>query len=132
MIFDTANPTGGDWDLGFHDQGNTIIISEDNAHGGTITFDFDTVSDVTSLTVLDVEEEGGSIDLYDLDGELIDSIAIPAAGNNASQDIDINASGVAQMQVTLAGSGAVEDLCSTPLTAGMRPAASTTLPVTTS
>ena len=126
MIFDTANPTGRDWDLGFHDQGNAIIISEDNdaddpddnANGGTITFDFDAVSDVTSLTVLDVEEEGGSIDLYDQDGELIDSIAIPAAGNNASQDIDINASGVAQMQVTLAGSGAVDDLCYTPSDSG--------------
>lgn len=119
MIFDTDNPTGGDNDLHYSDQGNAIIISEDNdaddpddnAHGGTITFEFDVVSDVTSLTVLDVEEEGGAIDLYDLDGELINSIAIPAAGDNSEQDIAINASGVATMTVTLAGSGAVDDLC---------------------
>ncbi|WP_323769210.1 hypothetical protein [Antarctobacter sp.] len=119
MIFDTANPTGGDWDLHFADQGNAIIISEDgdagdpddNAQGGTIMFEFDEVSDVTSLTLLDVEEEGGAIDLYDTDGELINSIAIPAGGNNSAQDIAINTSGVATMTVTLAGSGAVDDLC---------------------
>lgn len=119
MIFDTANPTGRDWDLGYHDQGNALIISEDNDandpddnyHGGTITFDFEAVSDVSSLTLLDIEEEGGSIDLFDTDGELINSIAIPSAGNNSAQDVAINATGVAQMQVNLAGSGAVDDLC---------------------
>ncbi|SMX28777.1 hypothetical protein TRP8649_02903 [Pelagimonas phthalicica] len=119
MIFDTANPTGGDSDLGYADQGNAIIISEDNdatdpddnAGGGTITFDFAAPSDVVSLNVLDIEEEGGAIDLYDSEGELIDSIAIPAAGDNSVQTIDIAVDGVASMQVTLAGSGAVDDLC---------------------
>ncbi|MGP6088833.1 hypothetical protein [Antarctobacter jejuensis] len=122
MIFDTANPTGGDWDLGFADQGKAIILSEDNHswdpddnyNGGTLTFEFDAISDVTSLTVLDVEEDGGAIDLYDAEGELINSLDIPAAGNNAAQDIAINASGVASMTVTLTGSGAVDDLCFAP------------------
>ncbi len=122
MIFDTANPTGGDWDLGFADQGNAIIISEDNHawdaddnyNGGTLTFEFEAISDVTSLTVLDVEESGGSIDLFDADGALINSLDIPAGGNNSAQDIAINTSGVATMTVTLPGSGAVDDLCFAP------------------
>ncbi len=119
MIFDTANPTGGDSDLAYDDQGNAIIISEDNdasdaddnAGGGTITFDFDVPSDVVSLNVLDVEEDGGSIDLFDADGELLDSVAIPGVGDNSLQTIDIAVDGVSSMQVNLAGSGAVDDLC---------------------
>lgn len=126
MIFDTATPTGGDWDLHYADQGNAIILSEDNdatdpddnAQGGTLTFEFDAVSDVTSLTLLDVEEDGGSIDLYDADGALINSLAIPAAGDNSAQDIAINASGVATMTVNLAGSGAVDDLRFAPTDTG--------------
>ncbi len=119
MIFDTANPTGGDSDLAYADQGNAIIISEDNdasdaddnAGGGTITFDFDVPSDVVSLNVLDVEEDGGSIDLFDAEGELLDSVAIPGVGDNSLQTIDISVDGVSSMQVNLAGSGAVDDLC---------------------
>ncbi|WP_299933105.1 hypothetical protein [uncultured Pelagimonas sp.] len=119
MIFDTANPTGGDSDLAYDDQGNAIIISEDNdasdaddnAGGGTITFDFDVPSDVVSLNVLDVEEDGGSIDLFDAEGELLDSVAIPGIGDNSLQTIDISVDGVSSMQVNLAGSGAVDDLC---------------------
>jgi hypothetical protein len=119
MIFDTDNPTGGDHDLAYSDQGNALIISEDNdgsdpddnAGGGTFTFEFDDPSTVTSLTLLDIEEAGGTIDLYDVDGALLNSVAIPAAGDNSAQDIDINTDGVATMNVTLVGSGAVDDLC---------------------
>lgn len=121
MIFDSSAPTGGDSDLGYADQGNILIISEDNdasdpddeAHGGTMTFEFDEISDVTSLTLLDIEEEGGAVDLYDIDGALINSVAIPAAGDNSTQELAINTTGVATMEVTLAGSGAVDDLCFT-------------------
>ena len=84
---------------------------DDNASGGTITFEFDDPSTVTSLTLLDIEEAGGTIDLFDIDGALLDSIAIPAAGDNSAQDVDINTAGVATMNVNLVGSGAVDDLC---------------------
>ncbi|MEO0678283.1 MAG: hypothetical protein AAFZ02_12080, partial [Pseudomonadota bacterium] len=48
MIFDSANPTGGDHDLETDTLGNVLIISEDgdshdpddNAGGGIFTFDF--------------------------------------------------------------------------------------------
>jgi len=121
MIFDTANPTGGDNDLGFADQGNAIIISEDNdsddpddnAGGGTISIEFDEVSDVTSLTLLDIEGTGTSIDLYDINGELIDTIDVVGTGDNTAQEVAINTTGVASIDVNLHTSGAVDDLCFT-------------------
>ncbi|KMK67181.1 hypothetical protein [Puniceibacterium sp. IMCC21224] len=124
MIFDTANPTGGDHDLGFADEGNAIIISEDNdaddpddnAQGGTITFNFTDPSDVVSLTLLDVEEQGGVIDLYDIDGTLLNSVDIPVRGDHSAQDLDIDTDGVSVMDVTFAGSGAVSNLRYVPTT----------------
>ena len=118
MIFDSNSPTGRDYDLGFEGQGNIVIISEDNdssdaddnAHGGTITFDFDAISEVQSLNLLDIEEAGGTIDLFDEAGELINTVDIPAAGDNSNQLIEINTVGVASLDVNLVGSGAVDEL----------------------
>ncbi|MEM8554101.1 MAG: SdrD B-like domain-containing protein [Pseudomonadota bacterium] len=122
MIFDTDNPTGGDNDLAYSGKGNVIIISEDNdstdpddnAAGGTITFTFDAPSTVTSLEVLDIEESTGTIELFDANGDLIKSVAIPATGNNGEATVFINADDVAEMVVNLPGSGAVNDLCFDP------------------
>jgi len=118
MIFDTDNPTGGDHDLEYNGVGNAFIISEDNDssdaddnwYGGTMTFDFDAPSSVTSLNILDVEETGGTVDLFDADGGLINSIDIPASGNNSQQELIINTDNVSSMNVNLVGSGAVDDL----------------------
>ncbi|WP_298857622.1 hypothetical protein [uncultured Sulfitobacter sp.] len=118
MIFDTNNPTGGDHDLEYDDRGNALIISEDNdssdaddnAHGGTMTLDFEVPSEVVSINMLDIEETGGTIDLFDADGSLINTIDIPASGDNSQQEVIINADNVSTMQVNLVGSGAVDDL----------------------
>ncbi|MEQ6204142.1 hypothetical protein ABMC88_13920 [Sulfitobacter sp. HNIBRBA2951] len=118
MIFDTDNVTGHDYDLGYNGVGNAMIISEDNDssdaddnwHGGTMTFDFDAPSEVVSINMLDVEEHGGTIDLFDADGGLINTVDIPASGNNSQQEVIINADNVASMNVNLVGSGAVDDL----------------------
>ncbi|KIN73131.1 hypothetical protein [Sulfitobacter guttiformis] len=118
MIFDTNSPTGGDYDLGYSDRGNALIISEDNdssdaddnARGGTISFDFDAPSEVVSIKLLDIEEHGGTIDLFDVDGTLINTVDIPASGNNSQQEVIINADNVSTMNVNLVGSGAVDDL----------------------
>ncbi|MDO6736058.1 SdrD B-like domain-containing protein [Octadecabacter sp. 1_MG-2023] len=122
MIFDSANPTGGDHDLGFANLGNIIIISEDNdssdpddnAHGGSITFDFDNPSDIHDIKLLDIEEAGGTIDLFDEDGNLIKTVDIPAAGDNSIQTIKLDAQDVDSMVINLVGSGAVDDLCFMP------------------
>ncbi|WP_344846142.1 SdrD B-like domain-containing protein [Celeribacter arenosi] len=119
MIFDSANPTGGDYDLATSNLGKLIIISEDgdssdpddNAGGGTITFEFDNPAGVNDIKLVDIEENGGTIELFDVDGNLIKSVAIPAAGNNSIQTVMLQAEGVSVMKVNLAGSGAVDDLC---------------------
>ena len=118
MIFDTNSPTGGDHDLAYDDRGNALIISEDNDssdaddnwHGGTMTFDFDVPSEVVSINMLDIEDPGGTIDLFDADGGLISSVGIPASGDNSQQEVIINADNVSTMQINLVGSGAVDDL----------------------
>ena len=122
MIFDSANPTGGDDDLAFADRGNIIIISEDNdsddpddeAHGGTISFAFDDPSEVVSLNLLDIEEDSGTIDLFNADGDLLNSVAIPITGDNGAVEVAIDTAGVSLMNVNLSGSGAVDDLCFIP------------------
>ena len=122
MTFDSNNATGGDHDLEYDGQGNILIISEDNdssdaddnASGGTISFDFTEVSEVQSLNLLDIEEAGGTIDLFDEAGDLINTVDIPAAGDNSNQMIEINTMGVSSMDVNLVGSGAVDDLMYVP------------------
>lgn len=118
MIFDTDNPTGGDHDLEFDGVGNALIISEDNdssdpddnAGGGTLSFNFDQPSEVVSINILDVEEHGGTVDLFDAEGTLINSLGIPPGGDNSQQELIINAQNVSIMDVNLVGSGAVDDL----------------------
>ena len=118
MIFDTGNPTGGDVDLSTRDLGNVLIISEDgdsndpddNAAGGTITIDFDNLATVTSLELLDIDRSGGSIDFFDDDSNLIEALEIEALGDGSRQEITPNVRGVAQMEINLAGSGALTQL----------------------
>lgn len=118
MVFDSTDPTGGDHDLEFADQGNILIISEDNdssdaddnAQGGTINFAFDDPSDVVSLTLLDIEEAGGTVDLLNADGDLICTLDIPVTGDNEAQELEVDTDGVSSMNVNFVGSGALDDV----------------------
>ena len=117
MIFDTDNPTGGDYDLATDNLGNVLIISEDgdsqdpddNAHGGKLYFDFDDAVVADSITVLDVEE-CARVRLFDENGNLIGEFW-GQTGNNGQQVIDLgDTAGVARMEVTLFGSGAIDNV----------------------
>ncbi|MEM9851068.1 MAG: hypothetical protein AAF761_03620, partial [Pseudomonadota bacterium] len=118
MVFDTAKPTGGDHDLATSNLGKVLIISEDgdshdpddNAGGGVVCFYFDDPALVKSLTLLDIEEQGGSVKLWDADGNLIKSVAIPPNGNNKQSELVIDVDGVARMDIVLKGSGAVDNI----------------------
>ena len=118
MIFDTSNPTGGDFDLATENQGNVLIISEDGdasdpddkAGGGTIRFQWSEDVLVKSIGLLDIEETGGSITAYDDDGELLRTVAIPDLGDNSLGQVDINTAEVAYLDVNLVGSGAITEL----------------------
>lgn len=118
MIFDTNNPTGGDFDLATENQGNVLIISEDGdasdpddkAGGGTIRFQWSDEVLVNSISLLDIEETGGSISVYGDDGDLLRTIAIPDFGDNSLGQLDINTADVAYLDVDLVGSGAITEL----------------------
>ena len=117
MIFDTNNPTGGDDDLGAS-VGNALIISEDgdssdpddNAAGGTISIEFDQLATVTKIGLLDIEESGGSINLFDNESNLIEVIEIEPLGDGRLQQLALNVQEVARMDINLAGSGALTEL----------------------
>jgi Ca2+-binding RTX toxin-like protein len=118
MVFDTANPTGGDSDLATNNLGNVLILSEDgdssdpddDADGGKFVFDFAAPTEVINFNVLD-NEEGGTVKCFDADGNLIKEIDLTTTSNNGQATIDVNCEGVASMEVYLCGSGAIDGLC---------------------
>ncbi|MBU2866289.1 Hint domain-containing protein [Pacificibacter marinus] len=118
MVFDTANPTGGDSDLASSTLGNVLILSEDgdstdpddDASGGTFVFDFADVSTVNSLTFLDMDNGVGTVTLFDVDGAVIATIPTPTTANGGVATLDIDTAGVASMTVSLPGSGAIDNL----------------------
>jgi hypothetical protein len=118
MIFDTANITGGDSDLASETLGNVLILSEDgdasdpddNARGGTFTFDFDGLVNVASVGLLDIEEDDGLITFYGEDNSVISTVAIDGLGDNSFQEISLGVEGVARMDIFLDGSGAIADI----------------------
>ena len=122
MIFDTNNVTGEDSDLEATELGNVLIISEDgdssdpddNAAGGTINLDFDSLVAIDSIGLLDIDEPGSSIAFYDENSDLIETVEIDNLGDNSFQEIDFNIDRVAKVEIDLAGSGAVTGIDFTP------------------
>jgi len=118
MIFDTANPTGGDNDLASDELGAVLIISEDgdttdpddNAGGGTLSFEFDELVGISRVGLLDIDEPGSSITFYDSDGEVLETVEIPELRGNSIQQILFDIDGVGRVDIALAGSGAVTGL----------------------
>lgn len=138
MVFDSANPTGGDLDLGTPNQqynngpgvgsggatndtplGNVLIISEDGdttdpddeAHGGVFTFTFDDPVTINHIDLLDIDynEPGGSVvTLTTPSGQ--QTFSIPTLGNNSYQHLAIDVDNVTQMEVNFVSSGAITEL----------------------
>ncbi|NEQ41559.1 MAG: hypothetical protein F6K40_37345, partial [Okeania sp. SIO3I5] len=117
MIFDSANPTGGDSDLATDTEGNILIISEDgdssdpddDGGGGVITFDLDNPVEFNSINLVDIEEVGGEVRTTDSDGN-VTTTSIPATGDASLQTLNIDDSDVVKIEVELAGSGAISGL----------------------
>ena len=90
MIFDSANPTGGDDDLASDRLGGVLIISEDgdgadpddNASGGSLFFDFALPALIKSLTLKDIENGGDArMIFYAEDGSVIDNQWVGGTGD---------------------------------------------------
>ena len=119
MIFDTANPTGGDTDLASDTLGNVLILSEDgnsnnpddSAMGGTIFFDWDTPVDIQSIGLLDVESGGGNIAFYDNSDRLLQSYDTShITDNGGAALVDIGLNEISKMELELTGSGAMTEI----------------------
>lgn len=118
MIFDAANPTGGDTDLFQPASGNVLIISEDgdasdpddNAAGGVIVAELDQPSTVNSIDILDTETaNGGQVELFGADGALLASFDIPQIRNGGIQTLDLgDTENVQTVKVTFTSSGAID------------------------
>lgn len=136
IIFDSAHPTGGDPDLatpgyGYGNNtplGNILIVAEDvvdnnpadglvddpddEAGGGRIYFHFDEPTDVSEVTIIDMEgPQTGTIRGY-IGSSQVFNIPIPELGDNSVQTIDISslAVGLTKLKVHFASSGAVDNL----------------------
>ncbi len=132
IAFDSGNPTGGDRDLatpvsgtvvGTDNEplGNLLIIAEDlggaeadsivddpddEARGGTLFFLFDFVQNTDgSVVLVDIEESGGTVEFL-LDGNPVDTIAIPALNNNSVQELAFGETEFDEMRLHFTGSGA--------------------------
>ncbi len=126
IAFDSQNPTGGDTDLRTKNQGNVLIIAENdkdaNKDGlvdvpddegsrpsGWVEFSF--AQDILSggLSFIDIEEKGGRIDFFQGSNQ-VNEIAIAAKGDNSFQTLNWSGFTYDRMRVNLAGSGAMDDL----------------------
>ena len=142
MIFDTDNPTGEDGDLGAPftnvgpdegstPAGNVLIISEDgdtsdpddNANGGTFTFDFDSVVTFLGFDAIDFSDASANliVRLFDTSATEIFSYDFAVDGPNSvvgdnefysffSSVFGTGIAGVASATIQLTGSGAIDNL----------------------
>jgi hypothetical protein len=142
VLFDTANPTGGDTDLVTpgYGPGNTeprgmVIVLADNVEdlngdglvddpgdsdgGGTFTFDFSVCATLQSATVLDIDatEPNCFFEAFDENGLSVGTWPLALLGDNSIQTIDFGGvERVRRLELTICASGALVDLvyCPTP------------------
>jgi len=135
ILFDTANPTGGDDDLmtpnpaGFDNDtalGHVLIIAEndedsapddglvddpdDEAAGGSLYFDFENKATICSVTLLDIDEKLGTELRFYRNGDLVtpdETFSIVTLGDGSVQRVEVREPDVDRFEVYFKGSGAV-------------------------
>ena len=104
----------------FLHQKHILIISKDGDSeapcdapgGGTMTFEWNDPVRICFVDILDIEENGAKIQIFDALGTQIGTdIPIANLGDNSWQRITINTNYVAKMTVTFPGSGALSQFC---------------------
>ena len=130
--FDSSNPTQEDRDLGTPNQqyggpgvgsagvsnntsmGNLLIIQEnhttpdDNGSGGTISMNFSNFPSIQTITFIDIEEAGGTVEVQTASGLVVAHIQNP--GDNSKHTIQVNADSAISMVVNMPGSGAIGEI----------------------
>jgi hypothetical protein len=132
IIFDSANPTGGDDDLmtpgsgpgNTIAMGNLLILAEDtidanqdglvddpddDEDGGTIFFEFARPVTLCRFALIDLDKGGiGSIArFFDDEDQLLREIELPSAGNNSAQIVSFLVDDVSRMEIVFVGSGGI-------------------------
>lgn len=134
IVFDSANPTGGDTDLGTPGTGpgntlplgNLLIIAEndvdanlddfvddpdDESGGGWMNFEFDEPVSICSTRMVDIDDNSPTRILVSFaDGSPPAVLFVPNGGDNSVQYLEFSFSGVSSMRYNLGGSGAVGDI----------------------
>ncbi|MFY0673789.1 MAG: T9SS type A sorting domain-containing protein [Bacteroidia bacterium] len=124
IVFNTNETNTSDPDLEVN-IGNILIFPENNtdnnndgiyddpddqAQGGTITFNYSSPRAITSLKFVDSENSNGWIKCYDASNNIIINKSIANAGDASVQDITLNAFGVSKMVVYFTTSGGIGDI----------------------
>ncbi|SCA62498.1 hypothetical protein SCG7086_AA_00740 [Chlamydiales bacterium SCGC AG-110-P3] len=130
LTFDSANPTGGDWDLETSNPtlNNILIIGEnfvDNDSNGLVDdpddqagnpnagyielFMNDWDATDTDITFVDIDSPGHTADFF-LDSILVHSAMIPALANGSVQTISFNGFAFDQMKLSFGGSGGIGEI----------------------
>ncbi|MEM9218546.1 MAG: XDD3 family exosortase-dependent surface protein [Cyanobacteria bacterium P01_F01_bin.150] len=124
MLFDTANPTGGDHDLADPGTanaplGHVLVLSEDgnsanpddNAKGGIFRFDFDALTGINGVHMLDIDaQESIEIRTFDASNMVLNTYTFQGSGNNTFQTAELNSGWIAAIEIELTGSGAIAGL----------------------
>ena len=137
ILFDSANPTGGDFDLrtpnpsGFNNTvplGHLLIIAEnaidsngdglidvpdDEAAGGSVYFDFELPATISSVTMVDIDERPGTELRFYRNGNLTtpdETLAIDSLGDGSVQTVTFLERDVDRFEVFFRGSGGISDL----------------------
>jgi VCBS repeat-containing protein len=96
-------------------DGDSLNPNDDEA-GGQLIFDFNGAVLLESVDLLDINEEGGTIEIFDTAGRLLSTTVIPALGENTFQSVFIQKQTNGQpfeasrMVITLKGDGAMANM----------------------
>lgn len=141
LLFDTANPTGGDDDLltpgpgvgntvargqvlvladGLDDMDGDGLVDDpgDSSGGGTFFIEFAYGVALESATVLDIDtsEPNCFFEAFDGSGNSLGEFPLVQLGDNSSQVIDFGSlPGVRRLELTLCASGALAELVYCPV-----------------
>jgi len=137
ILFDSANPTGGDNDLATPNLGavgndtalgNLLIIAEndidagaddlidvpdDEGAGGSLIFDFDQPATLNYVTLVDIDEVPGTELRFYRGGNLVtpdESLSILSLGDGSVQRVDFLEENVDRFEVFFRGSGGVANV----------------------
>jgi len=104
------------------EQGKVLILTRnfnsdnpnDDERGGIVTFDFTNIENgvtLHSLELVDIERTA-TVDILDLDGNLMNTLPVPVAGNNGFVTVDLEgAQNVGFVRINLPESGSIDKIC---------------------